>query len=317
MPRPVKISLVSFRTLPAEAPDRHAKTLTRMAGCVDESAARGSALVAFPETCPYLASGETWAATEPLDGPTLATMRAKASEHGIYVVCPLATEDEGVHRNSSVLIGRDGAIAGIYHKNALTHEELDVGMIPGTETPVFETDFGQVGLCICFDMFHWEVGARLAAGGAELVIWSSMPPGGRWVGRWPMEFGFHLAAVCSNRCTVVDVAGREIVMNRGVIADATGNAVPPLTTTTIDLDRRLLCHDFNLKRLKDVCAKYGSHNLHIEWDRGECLVIFGSLMPDVSTDALMAEFEMETMHDYLQRSRRSCQQAIEGTYRPG
>ena len=87
MSRPVKISLVSFRTLPAESPGRHAKTLMRMAGHVDEAACRDSALVAFPETCPYLASGETWAATEPLDGPTLTTMRAKAAEHGIYVVC--------------------------------------------------------------------------------------------------------------------------------------------------------------------------------------------------------------------------------------
>lgn len=316
MARPVTISLVSFRTFPPDERDRLTKTIQRMADCVDEAAQRNSALVAFPETCPYLASGPTWATAEPLDGPTLSAMRGKAAEHGMYVVCPLVTDHDGVIHNSSVLIDRDGKIAGIYHKNFPTHEELDVGIIPGTETPVFETDFGRLGLCICFDLFYWEVGSGLGAGKAELVIWSSMPPGGRLLGRWPTEFGFHLGAVCANRATFVDVAGREILMMRGNISDATEGAVPPLTTATLDLDRRLLCHDYNLKRIKDVCAKYGSSNIFAEWLRAECLVVFGSLTPDVSTDELIEEFGMETLPDYLARARVSRKKAIEGTYQP-
>jgi len=73
----------------------------------------------------------------------------------------------------------------------------------------------------------------------------------------------------------------------------------------------LLCHDYKLKRLKDVCAKYGSSNI-----RAECLVIFGSLIPDISTDELIEEFAMETLLDYLARARSNRTKAIEGTYRP-
>ena len=315
MARPVTVSLVSFSTFPSDEPNRIAKTIQRMAECVDEAARRQSALVAFPETCPYLASGDTWAKAEPLDGPTLSAMRDKAAEHGMYVVCPLITDENGTLHNSSVLIGRDGGIAGIYHKNFPTHEELDVGIIPGTKTPVFETDFGRLGLAVCFDVMYWEVGSGLGAGRAELVIFSSMPPGGRLLARWPTEFGFQMGAVCSNRATFVDVAGREVLMMRGAIYEATEGAIPPLTTATLDLDRRLLCHDYNLKRLKDVCAKYGSSNIYAEWIRAECFVIFGSLLQDVSTDELLEEFGMETMPQYLARARRSRKKAIEGTYR--
>jgi len=317
MSRFATVSLVSFPTLPPEEPERLARTLQRMAGYVDEAARRQSDLVVFPETCNYLASGPTAFTGEPLDGPTLTAVSSKASENGIYVVCPLVTEHDGVRHNSSVLIGRDGAICGIYHKNFPTHEELDVGIIPGTETPVFETDFGRVGLCICFDLNYWEVGSGLGAGGAELVIWSSMWPGVRRLMRWPVEFGFHMAACCSNRSTFVDVAGREIVMTRRNIHDATDGAVAPITTATLDLDRRLLCHDYNVGRLKAVAEKYGSSGVYAEWIRGECLLVFGSLMADVPTDRIMEEFDMETMRDYLARARRSRRRALDGSYRPG
>ena len=82
---------------------------------------------------------------------------------------PLGTYDaHGNRRNSVVLIGRDGEIKGVYHKNSPTHGELDIGIIPGTDTPVFETDFGRLGLCICFDFNYWEVGAELCENKSEL-----------------------------------------------------------------------------------------------------------------------------------------------------
>jgi hypothetical protein len=144
-----------------------------------------------------------------------------------------------------------------------------------------------------------------------------MPPGGRLLCRWPTEFGFHLGAVTSNRSTFVDVAGREIQMRRGSTYAATGGGVPPLTTATLDLDHRLLCHDYNLDRIRKVSEQYGSHNLHVEWIQAECLVIFGSLMPDISTDELIEAFGIETMRDYLERARGSRDRALEAKYVAG
>lgn len=313
MSRYATISLCSYRPLPREEPDRLRKTLECMGEHVRQAAARKSDLVAFPEICNFLGGADHWQ-FEPLDGPTVTAMSAAAREHGLWVVCPLFTLEEGRRRNSSVLLDRDGRIAGVYHKNVPTPGELDHGIVPGTETPVFETDFGRVGLCICFDMNYWEVGAGLCAKGAELVLWSSMWEGGRMLTKWSIEFGFHLGAICSRQSTFVDVAGREVTGVRRDAADAGGSA--PLVTATLDLDRRLLHHDYNIRRLKPVFEKYGPTAAHTEWLAHECLLVFGSELPGVSSDQLVEEFGLETMRDYLARARRSRQEALEGTYVP-
>ena len=210
MARNATISIVNFPTLPSGAEKRLSRTLERMAKNVDEAAAAGSDLVAFPEICNTLGADNPWQ-FENLDGPTVTSMARKAKEHRMYVVCPLGTLDSaGRKRNSSVLIDRDGKISGIYHKNFPTHGELDIGIIPGTETPVFETDFGRVGLCICFDLNYWEVGAGLCENKAELVIWSSMWDGARMLTKWAVEFGFYMGGcIQGDRHLSISAAGRS------------------------------------------------------------------------------------------------------------
>ena len=306
------VSLVSFPTLPPDEPDRLNKTLERMGNYIEQAAQCKSDLIGFPEICNYLGASDQWQ-FEPLDGPTITAMSKKAKEHGIYVVCSLATMEDGRRHNSSVLIGRDGSIVGIYHKNFPTPGELDCGIIPGTETPVFETDFGRVGMCICFDMNYWEVGSGLCANKAELVIWSSMWEGRRMLTRWAIEFGFYMGACCSGVSSFVDLVGREIIRLSNNVYGRTGGTAAPLVTTTIDMDRRLLHHDGNIDRLKAVYEKYGGSSVYAEWLSHECLLIFGSQMPDISTDELIEEFDLKTMRDYLAQVRRGRKRALEGT----
>lgn len=313
MSRLATVSLVSFPCFPSKEPNRLSKTLKKMEDCIEQAARRKSDLVAFPEICNYLGASNPWQ-FEPLDGPTITAMSKKARKHGIYVVCALATLEDRKRYNSSVLISRRGSILGVYHKNFPTHGELDVGIIPGTETPVFETDFGRVGLCICFDLSYWEVGAGLCANKAELVIWSSMWEGERWLSRWSIEFGFYIGAVCTKRSTLVDICGRKIISLSRNVHDATHGIAAPLTTATIDMDRRLLCHDFNVERLKAVYEKYGDEAIYTEWIPSECLLIIGSNLPHISTDQIITEFSLETMRDYLARVRRDRQRALEGNY---
>lgn len=312
MSRNATISLVSFPCrLPADEPDRLAKTLRQMGEHVDQAAAAGSDLVAFPEACNTWGAANPWT-FEPLDGPTVAALAGKAKERAIWVVCPMFSLEGDKRRNSSVLIDRQGRLAGVYHKNFPTHGELDRGVVPGNQTPVFETDFGRVGLIICFDLNYWEVGAGLCANKAELVIWSSMWVGGRMLTRWAIEFGFAMGAAYSERSSVVDLIGREVASAGRNTSDVTGAA--PLVTATLDLDRRLLHHDSNLEPLRRLFARHGPTAAHVEWIPQECLLVFGSQMPGVSSDELIAEFGLETMRDYLARVRRDRQRALQGTY---
>lgn len=315
MSRNATVSLVSFPIrLPPDEPDRLAKTLQQMGEHVDQAAALGSDLVAFPEICNTLGTNDPWQ-FEPLDGPTLDAMRRKARERNLWIVCPLATLDGDRRRNSSVLVDRQGEIAGIYNKNYPTHPELGLGIVPGTETPVFETDFGRVGLCICFDLNYWEVGAGLCANRAELVIWSSMWPGQRMLARWAIEFGFYMGGVYGGRSSFIDLAGRDISSLGRHACDGLGAS--PLVTATLDLDRRLLHHDFNREPLRRLFAGRGPAAAFAEWIPEECLIVFGSQTPGVSSDELIRQYGIETMREYLARVRRDRQRALEGAYGAG
>ena len=96
------------------------------------------------------------------------------------------------------------------------------------------------------------------------------------------------------------------------ISDLSGRS--PVVTASLDLDRRLLHHDYNVDRLKPLFEKYGPTSVFAELRSEECLLIFGSELPDISSDELIAEFGLEPMRDYLARARRDRERALNGTY---
>jgi predicted amidohydrolase len=60
---------------------------------------------------------------------------------------------------------------GKYRKVTLPRSEIEAGVEPGHEFPVFETRFGKVGMMVCYDGFFPEVARQLANHGAEVIAW--------------------------------------------------------------------------------------------------------------------------------------------------
>jgi predicted amidohydrolase len=58
---------------------------------------------------------------------------------------------------------------GKYRKIYLPREEVEGGLTPGHSYPVFDTDFGRMGLMICWDLQYADPARALALGGAELI----------------------------------------------------------------------------------------------------------------------------------------------------
>jgi predicted amidohydrolase len=120
-------------------------------------------------------NGKTYAeVAEPIPGPSTKFLADLARKHRLYLVAGLYERAGKAIYNTSVLIGRDGSLAGRYRKVCLPREEIDGGITPGQEYPVFDTDFGRVGMMICWDVQFPEVARELAARGAELIcmpIW--------------------------------------------------------------------------------------------------------------------------------------------------
>ena len=73
--------------------------------------------------------------------------------------------------NTAVLLGPDGKLIGKYRKVCLPHGEVEDGVAPGSDYPVFDTKFGKVGMMVCYDGFFPEVARELTNRGAEVIAW--------------------------------------------------------------------------------------------------------------------------------------------------
>jgi predicted amidohydrolase len=67
-------------------------------------------------------------------------------------------------------IDRAGNLIGKYRKVYLPREEIEGGLSPGSDYPVFRTDFGKVGLMICWDVQYADPARALALRGAEMIL---------------------------------------------------------------------------------------------------------------------------------------------------
>ncbi|HUW81484.1 MAG TPA: carbon-nitrogen hydrolase family protein [Phycisphaerae bacterium] len=144
-------------------------------------------------------------------GPETEVLADAASRCKTYVVAGLFQRDGDVIYNAAVLFDRGGQIAGIYHKVQLPNQELSDGIKPGGDLPVFDTDFGRLGMLICHDTTYPEPARALLLGGAEIVavpIW-----GGREVlvrsrayenGLWLVTSGYNYP------CQIIDPKGDVI-----------------------------------------------------------------------------------------------------------
>lgn len=115
-----------------------------------------------------------------LEGTVLDRMAAVARRHQTYIVVPLIRAQDGIYTNAAALVDRRGTLVGVYDKVHPTGrtgtDALENGIRAGREFPVFTTDFGKVGLQICWDMSYDDGFEALAQAGAEIVAIPSASP---------------------------------------------------------------------------------------------------------------------------------------------
>jgi hypothetical protein len=286
MGRPVRITSISFP---------NGRTLSEVAHIVDREAAQGDDLVLLPET--WL--GQEDHEPEPLDGPTITAIAALAAKYHVYVVCPIDRIDGARRLNTSVLIDRAGQVAGVYDKVYPYWAEFDVRppIAVGGEAPVFEVDFGRLGLAICFDANFPEVWKRLADQGAELVAWSSAYSAGTTLQAHALNHHFYIVtSTQKSDCIVYDLTGQEALYEK---SDGLN-----ITRTTLDLDRGIYHVDFNLKKRDRLLQERASEVEQERYLEREAWFVLRAARPGVSARALARAYGLEELRDYIERSRR-------------
>ncbi len=153
---------------------------------IDRAGRDGAQLVVFPE---YVLGHIS------VPGPETAKISAAAKSNSIYVAigCWEVFADDSF-ANSILIFDRGGKIAGKYRKTHPAIDHFDDGppwarppkgksrewmlqndpewiMEAGKELPVFEFDFGKVGIMTCYDGWFPEPARVLSLKGAELILW--------------------------------------------------------------------------------------------------------------------------------------------------
>ena len=158
--------------------------LKKVEGFIREASAGGAQFVLTPETTNIISSSRKQHAqvlhTEE-DDPTLARLRDVAAELGIWLLIGslgLKTSDtDGRFANRSFLISPTGAIEARYDKIHMFDVDLGNGEVyresngyrPGTKATLAKTEFGTVGLSICYDMRFPNLYRQLAQAGAQIL----------------------------------------------------------------------------------------------------------------------------------------------------
>lgn len=151
----------------------------QFAPLLDEAGEKKADLVVLPETLTIVGNGVSYVqAAESIPGPSTDYFSDFARKHNYYIVAGLVERADHLIYNVAVLIAPDGKVAGKYRKVALPRAEIEAGIAPGCEYPVFQTRFGKLGMMVCYDGFFPEVARQLTFNGAEVIafpVWGCNP----------------------------------------------------------------------------------------------------------------------------------------------
>jgi predicted amidohydrolase len=152
---------------------------------IDQAARQGAGFVLTPEVTNCISNSRSHQAKvlqHEDDDITLAGLRDAARVHGIWLSIGslgLKTDDpDGRFANRSFLIDPTGGIVARYDKIhmfdvAVTKTETfqeSAGYRPGDRAVVADTEFGRVGLSICYDIRFAYLHRALALAGAEVLL---------------------------------------------------------------------------------------------------------------------------------------------------
>ncbi|MCC6857389.1 MAG: carbon-nitrogen hydrolase family protein [Bryobacterales bacterium] len=168
-PGPRTVTIASINLQPRNTGSAES-SVSRFLETVDSSVTRAD-LILLPEGITVVGTGKKYAeVAETIPGPTVSRLAAMARRKNAYIAAGLYEREGIAIYNTAVLIGRKGELVGKYRKVYLPREEIEGGLTPGNDYPVFRTDFGTVGLMICWDVQYTDPARELARRGAEILL---------------------------------------------------------------------------------------------------------------------------------------------------
>ena len=297
LPREVWVACLSQMGLQAETPQQMTDITLRI---LQNAMVYQPDVVCLPEVFPTSNILQDLSMSEKLNisADILARFSDFAEANRCYVICPLYTQENNRAYNAAVVMDRDGNTIGEYRKIHLTEDEIENGLTPGPLTPpVFQTDFGTIGIQICFDI-EWDDGwAGLKDQKAELIFWPSAFAGGQAVNMKAIQHKYVVASSTrKNTAKLCDITG-EVIAQTGI------------------WDRNYFCASVNLEkaflhtwpyvnRFDEIRKKFG-RKVRITTYHEEEWSILESLSQDIRIADIMTEFELKTYDQLMKDSEKA------------
>ncbi len=167
-PNPRRVAKVaSYSVLHKEIADRVARAKAYVPH-IEKAAQAGCDIICLTEA--LNAGGDILKIAEPIPGPIYSVLAEAAAKNKIYLIGCIWEQDGEYVYNTAFLLDRQGKLVGKYRKTHLHFPETFAGVRPGTDYPVFDCDFGRIGIMICYDNWFPEVSRVLALKGAEIIF---------------------------------------------------------------------------------------------------------------------------------------------------
>lgn len=232
---------------------------------------------------------------EPIPGPIFDMLAGWANKINTYIIAGhMVIEGSSIY-NRGIVIDRNGKLVGNYDKHFPVEDEITHGVTPGVSTPVFDLDFGRIGVAVCFDINWPEIWKDFAVQKIDLAFWISAYEGGfplqsyAWQHKYPI-----VTSVWPYHARVIDIDGRithtTSRWNRILFCD-------------LNLDRALFHTDLQKDKIEHVLKKYGNL-VDIKTYTEEHLFILENNIPGKTITDIIAEFGLVTYDDYISRCTR-------------
>ncbi|MDD5597180.1 MAG: carbon-nitrogen hydrolase family protein [Victivallaceae bacterium] len=174
----IKVSTVQL-PLPGEIISRE-KMLREALRLVEDAGRKNADIVCLPETFNVtgIPHSEKHKFAAVIPGTLFEQFSVIAKNYKMYIILSIMEKRGDGFFNTAVIIDREGKVKGRYDKVHLTEEEkVKSGITAGHDIPVFDLDFGRIGIMICYDNWFPETARVLALQEAKIIFFPHMQAG--------------------------------------------------------------------------------------------------------------------------------------------
>ena len=189
-------SIVKLGLLQTACSPNPAENLKKTLALTEKAAKQGAQIICTQELfrSQYFCQKEDheyFKLAEPIPGPSTAAFQKIAKKHKVVIIASLFEKrSSGLYHNTAAIIDADGSLKGIYRKMHIPDDPLfyeKFYFTPGDlGFKAWDTRYGKIGVCICWDQWYPEAARLTAMQGAEILFY---PTAIGWHPKEKKEYG--------------------------------------------------------------------------------------------------------------------------------